>query len=62
MGQVGGPEDATARALVQLDGDGKLGLPDIGVRRGFVELGRAATVAADLQLAELDVDAQGIYL
>ena len=35
---------------------------DVGVGRGFVELGSAAAVAADGQLAEIDVEAVGIDL
>ena len=62
VGQVGGPEDAGARALVELDGDGELGLADVGVGRGLVELRGAAAVAADGQVAEGDVDAVGIDL
>ena len=52
MREVGGPEDARSGALVELDGDGKLGLADVGVGRGFVELSSAAAIATDGQIAE----------
>ena len=50
--EVSGPEDARSGALVELDGDGKLGLADVGVGRGFVELSSAAAIATDGQIAE----------
>src|SRR5579863_1793293 len=59
-GEVGGPEDARAGALMELDGDAELGLLKIGVGGGFVELCRATAVAADGQSAEVDVDPVGI--
>jgi hypothetical protein len=37
---------------MQLNGDRELRLRNVGVRRGLVELRRAAAVAADGQLAE----------
>ena len=62
MGQVGGPEDAGACALVELDGDRKLRLRDIGVGGGLVELRGATAIAADGQFAKADVDALGVDL
>src|ERR1035437_1215525 len=61
-GQVGSPEDATARALVKVDGDGELDLGNIGVSCDFIELGGAATVAADGQFTEPYIDAVGVDL
>src|ERR1035438_5433640 len=61
-GQVGGPEDATARALVKVDGDGELGLGNIGVSCDFIEFSGAATVATDGQFTEPYVDAVGVDL
>ena len=60
MGKVGGPEDASAGPLVELNGDGELALRNIGMGGSFVEFGRSATVATDRQVAELDVEAIGI--
>jgi len=47
VGQVRGPENAGAIALVQLNADRELRLRHVGVRRGLVELRRASAVAAD---------------
>ena len=60
--QVGGPEDAGPLPLVQLDGNGKLGLGDVSVGRCLIKLRGAAAVAAHGQVAERDVDAVGIDL
>ena len=57
VGEVGGEEDAGAGALVEFDGDGELGLLNVFVSGGFVELRCAAAVEADWQFAEADVDA-----
>src|ERR1035437_812220 len=61
-GQVGGPEDATARALVKVDGDGELGLGNIGVSCDFIEFSGAATFAADGQFTKPYIDAVGVDL
>jgi len=47
---------------MELDGDGELGLRDVGVSGLLVELKGASTVAADGQSAEVDVDAIGVDL
>jgi hypothetical protein len=60
--QVGGPEDARARALIQPNGDGELGLAQCSRAPRLVELGCAAAVAADGQIAEINVDAVGVDL
>ena len=62
VGQVGGPENAGAVALVEIDGDGELRLLNVGVCGVLVELRGSAAVAADGKLAEGDVDAFGIDL
>src|SRR5580698_3200184 len=62
VGQVRGPEDALALALIEFDANGELVLLYVGVRGVFVELGGSAAVAADAQIAEPDVDALGIDL
>jgi len=59
-GQIGGPEDAIAFALVQANGDREFGLGDVVVRSGLVEAGGAASVAANGEVAEVDVDGVGI--
>src|SRR5580693_7795555 len=62
VGQVGGPELAIAFALVEFDGDRKLGLLEIGVCGGFIEFCGAPTIAADRKLAERNVDGLRIDL
>jgi len=45
---------------MELDGDGELALGDVVVCGGLVEAGGAATVAADGERAEVNVDAVGV--
>src|SRR5579864_7058137 len=61
-GQVCRPEDAGSGALVEMDGNGEFFLAQVGVGGRFVELGGAASVTADAQFAEPDVDARGVDL
>ncbi len=61
-GQVGRPENASAFALVEMDGNGEFTLRNIGVGRGFVELNGAAAIAADRVFTKRDIDAIGIDL
>ena len=42
---------------MEVDDDGELRLLDVGVGGGFVEFRGAASIAADRQVAEGDVDA-----
>ena len=62
VGQIRGPELAGAGSLVKIDADGELGLLDVGVGRGFVEVDCATAIAADREVAEGDVDALGVDL
>ena len=59
-GQVSGPEDAGAWTLIQIDGDGKLRLAQVGVCSLLIKLRGPAPVAANALLAKPDVDALGI--
>src|SRR6185437_6856968 len=46
-GEVGGPENARAASLAQIDRDGILALLKVCVRSSFIKVGIAASVAAD---------------
>ena len=59
-GEVGGPEDATALALMELDVDDELGLGDVGMGADLIEFRGASAVEADGDVAEPDVDAVGV--
>lgn len=60
--EVSCPEPAGARSLVKIDRDRVLGLSEVGVRGGFVELFCAGAASADGQFAEGDIDRLGIDL
>src|SRR6185503_2375803 len=60
--QISGPELAGAGSLMKVDIDGELGLLDVGVSCGLVELVGTSAVAADWKFAECDVDALRVNL